>query len=527
MNNIVRITGLALITLFYAVAILFILSPSLTIANPVVWVLAASCFLLFGIGLRVTTNKYFGSFALSYCMIGIAVLLVAGCIFVWVYSLPQFHKEEYAVLSTVEQSEAEDYTMDESDLSWMPEYRASQLANEAIEDKTGCSLSEGVLQMVNGEPVYVYLAEYEDGRPSSCVKVSLDSEKAEIVSADILYTPDGKGDYDVEKGIRKLNPFAQVGDTHLELNDESAPCWVTYGYKPAVGIMGGKRVSDIYITDPGSGEIVRHTVAQIPAWVDYCQPVSVVIQHYNKNAGLQDRDYTLHDEYILMPRFGQIYAVANIHYDKDQDAGVAFINVTTGTVKQYPIPVVCSDTIVKRFSQIEEEQGVLTNHAPILIRDNGDPYCVTPLYNAAGTIDNFLAIDGSNAESYGIADTVSGAIGNIVGLEPEAGATEDTPAAQPETETPSAETEGTTSSVISGFVDQVSDGGSDYVVTMQAVRARFHIDKGLVTAEELEAAKSGSGITLFYPMQYNGATQDAYGGSSDIYGCVPGVLAAN
>ncbi len=496
MNKTIKVGVLFLVCFLYTVAVWTLFSPPLTLFHPALWLWISSIFIILGIGSRLISNKYFGSYYVSYLCLGIAAVCFLICGIGKIISLPVFHREEYIALSAIENVEIQNYQIGEADASWMSPAKAQALVRGKLEPiDPDAEFSDGVMQYVNQQPVFVFLA--SDKKKESHTVFMVDMKTAEVsqieTESPVLFTDTAKGRYKVSKNIRKNFPSAILGESHLELDDNQNPVWVTYGYGPAVSFMGEKQVKAIYLTDPLTGIISDYPAHEEPAWIDYAQPLELVVRHYNLSAKCSGSATHLAEDCILLPRGGQLYAFTNIRMDKTQNAGAAFINIKTGEIRQYAITAVPDNLVQEKIEEWADMMDLLPPTQPLLTMQEGEPYYVSPLYDKDGVIRQYILVDGNDAENYTTGTTWEETLNHWKTHVPPNNAVTDVPQGE----------EGDAYMLMSGIVESYEQQGDVFAVKLIALKPIYYFDANLITAEFLEQAKE-SGITFQYPPVYEG-----------------------
>lgn len=536
MNKTLKIILLAVITLLYTVVSWKLLSPSMTIAHPLIWGWAASIFVILGIGLRFTANKYFGNYFESYLCLGIAAVILVLFGVAKLISLPSFNKDAYTYMYSIIDKNIEEYDVKEEDFSWMPEPAARRLAEEYLKDKLtivdNFELSTGALQIINEKPAYVFTIDAKNGVDDSpgFIVVDMKAGKAKYIEtgAPMSFTPSKSGAQNVKKQIRKEFLSALVGDTHLEINEDGEPFWITYGNGSAASLMGKLKTKYIFTTDPFTGTVLRYQLSEAPEWIDQRQPVEEIITFYNMMTELNELPYRMEQYYRLIPREGSVIALVNIVLNENQNAGAAVINVATGEITQAPI--VTAGTALAQ-SRLQAWSSTSKQHgwdAPVLYVEDGNACFVSPMYDDNWEVSQYLFIDGEKADYYTSGGTWEKAIDNWKKKrmeqpqEPvqEDPANENQPPETPDkTEepkppvTPMTGKEGVDYMLMSGLVDSYTEQNGTFSVKFKAwPDTTFYFDVNAITAETLEAAKT-SGITFQYMPEYEG--------KAEVKGCIP------
>lgn len=507
MNKTMKAGVLFLVCFLYTVAVWTLFSPPLTLFHPALWLWISSIFIILGVGSRLISNKYFGSYYASYLCLGIAAVFLLICGIGKAVSLPLFHKEEYIALSTVENVGIENYQTGEADASWMSLANAQMLAEDKLKTiDPDAALSGRVMQYVSQQPVFVFLANGK--KKESNVILMVDMKTAEVSQIEtegpVLFTETAKGRYKVSKNIRKNFPSAVLSESHLELDEEQNPVWVTYGYGPAVSFMGEKQVKTVFLTDPLTGIISNYPAHEEPAWIDYAQPVELSVRHYNLRAKYSGSPNRLPADYILLPRGGQIYAFSNIRMNKTQNAGAAFINIKTGEIRQYETAAAADSLVQKKIKEWAGMMNLTPPAQPLLTIQEGYPYYVSPLYDGDGIIRQYILIDGNDAENYTTGTGWEETLNNWNAHVPPNNTVADA-------DTPQGG-EGDAYMLMSGIVESYELQGDAFAVKLVALKPIYYFDADLITVEFLEEAKE-SGITFQYP--------PAYEGKEVVENCIP------
>lgn len=550
MNKTLKIILLAIITLVYTVVSWKLLSPPLTLAHPLIWGWVASIFIILGIGLRFTANKYFGNYFESYLCLGIAAIIVVLFGVAKIISLPVFNKDAYTYMYSIIDKSIEEYDVGEEDFSWMTEQAARRLAQEDLKDKLtivdNFELSTGVLQIINEKPAYVFSIDAKNGTDDSpgFMVVDMKAGKAKFIEtgAPMSFTPSKSGAQSVKSQIRKEFLSALVGESHLEINENGEPFWITYGNGSAASIMGKLKTKYIFTTDPFTGTVLRYQLSEAPEWIDQRQPAEEIIAFYNAMTELNKLPYRMEQYYHLIPRDGSVVALVNIVLNEDQNAGAAIVNVATGEIVQAPIVTAGTALAQSRLQAWANTSKLHGWDAPALYAEGENACFVSPMYDDNGDLSHYLFIDGAKADYYTSGGTWEKAISNWKekraeqppepeqeqdkpisdnpetpnNLEdPKPPVTPDDPedAKPPVTPAPMTGEEGVDYMLMSGLVESYTEGNGTFSVKFKAwTDTTFYFDANAITAEALEVAKT-SGMTFQYMPEYEG--------KSEVMGCIP------
>lgn len=540
MNKALKIILLVVGTFLYTAISWKLLSPPLTPAYPLVWIWAATVFAVLGIGLRLVANRYFSNYFGSYLCLGIAAGIMVLCGVVKVISLPMFNKDAYTYMYSIVDKEISEYDIGEEDFTWMPEQAAHTLAEENLKDKLtivdSFELSRGVLQIINGRPAYVFSINAKNGEDDSpgFMVVDMQAKKAKYIEtgSPMRFTPNKKGAQNIENLIRKEYISALVGESHLEINEDGAPFWVTYGNGSAASIMGKLKTKYIFTTDPFTGVVLRYKLTDAPSWIEQKQPVEEIISFYNMMTEQNTLPYHMEETYTLIPRGDQVVALVNIVLNDSQNAGAAIINAASGDILQTPCITAGTPLVVSRKQAWENTSKLHGWDVPFLYVEDEVPCFVTPMYDNEWNFTHYLFIDGMKADYYNTGVTWEKGIADwkekcTAVPEPEleqspeddpitAPATsDDNPKTENQPESPTAQepqnplsgAEGVDYMLMSGLVESYTEGGNTFSVKLMAwASTTFYFSADLITAERLEEAKT-EGLTFQYLPKYEGQAE--------------------
>lgn len=525
MSRPVKIGLLFVVALVYACVSWMIFDLQISAASAGFWLWCASLFLLIGAGFRVITNKFFGSFFVSYLMFGISGLIVLLLVVLEIASLPVFNKGSYTALANITVNEFSGYSMTEGDFSILPkqiaaEKAAKDLATQIPED-SGFLLMGGDLEEINGELYYVFSIDHKDKKTDSpgfmYVEAKTGASTFKKTDTPITYSPykDGKNNImdciSASGGNKK-----KIVESRLEIDDKLIPWWVSYEYGPAVSVMGGKKLSAVYITNPFTGGSSKYQVEAIPSWVDYKISLPLSTGIFNTAAKVNKLGVSIDDSStLILPRGDDLYAYWNLKSGKEKNGGAVFVNLDTGAASVYKQESVGSKRITECLDAWEISSAQKTIGMPILTNLNGTPCFVTPIYNEEGNQSGFLFINGQDGSSYAAGSTWDEASKKLI--ENAGQPSTETPQTNPDDTTPPSSSteeggEGITYNLIAGFVDTITKDGDRFVITMVEMKPKYYIDANLITQEQLEAGKT-NGLALQYPIEYDGKLE--------VFDCIP------
>lgn len=265
------------------------------------------------------------------------------------------------------------------------------------------------LQAINGELWYVVPLDFVDlrawmntGSTIGYIMVHAEDPNRQPVVKKLsegkgfVYTPGAFFRNSLIRHIR-FHGYMRVNldGTHLEIDDEGNPWWVTSVLSPTIGQFGNK-VEGVVITNPVTGEVKFAAVDAIPQWVDRAIPSEVVhnyLSHWGEyvhgwwNSWFGKRDLTEPEIPSMVyssehePVF--VSGITSQNLSDDSLVGVVYTSVRTGKSVFYEVRGGATDKAV--LGAIARHQDVqfkkLYPQVPQLYNLYGTMASITPLVN--------------------------------------------------------------------------------------------------------------------------------------------------
>jgi len=239
------------------------------------------------------------------------------------------------------------------------------------------------------------------------------------------YTPGAWFGHDLIRHIRMNGYFrVDLNGTHLEIDEEGNPWWITAISKPSIGQFGDK-VTGVVITNPVTGEIRFAPLGEVPQWVDRVMPASFVEDYLNYWgeyvhgwwAAFSSRlDLTEPEDPSLIygsahdPMF--VSGITSRNTKDDSLIGVVYTHTRTGKSVIYEVKGGATDNAV--MSAVSKFQDVQFKHlhpaAPQLYNLYGTMASVVPLVNENHAYSGVAVVNINNVQQVAIGRSLSEAV---------------------------------------------------------------------------------------------------------------------
>lgn len=221
-----------------------------------------------------------------------------------------------------------------------------------------------------------------------------------------VYTPGAWFGNDLIRHLRLDggNLRVDLRGTHLEIDDDGNPSWVTTVLEPSIGQFGDK-VKGVLITDPVTGASQFAPLGEVPAWVDRVIPRDLTknyIDYWGEyvdgwvNSWWGKRDLTEAEEPSLIygsahdPNY--VTGVTSQNTKDDSLVGIVYTHTRTGKSIYYEIKGGATDEAVGKA--VAKFQDVQFKHL-----HPGSPQ----LYNLYGTMASIVPLVNENHAYSGVA----------------------------------------------------------------------------------------------------------------------------
>ena len=232
---------------------------------------------------------------------GISILLVVALVVVAIAGSAMVNPDKYANVISIEEC---DFTVDiptaDSDKIVSVDMKTAQkLGDRKLADFPNASWyevdTEYNLVAINGEmyrissisygSMFKYNKAKETGIPGY-ILVNAKTQKAESVFLEepMKYSPSAMFSYDLSRHLRNNYPSHIFDKSFFEVDDNGTPFWITGVKESTIGLLGGKVIKSVVITNAITGECQEYALDKIPDWVDHVQSVdqlmTVIKWHY-------------------------------------------------------------------------------------------------------------------------------------------------------------------------------------------------------------------------------------------------------
>lgn len=186
------------------------------------------------------------------------------------------------------------------------------------------------------------------------IKVSAERDvPAELVKADIKYTPSAWFGNNLQRMVRKQYPSIIILDESLEPDDSGKPFYaVSYGHYEY--FRSGIKVDGVILFDPSNGDMKKYSLKDVPAFVDQSIPEDVAWDYNNwfgkyanglwnyifSPAGVHEPTEWEGGSQLAGVFIGDTYYYATDHTNTDKNSttmvGYSMVNSRTGEAVYYP-----------------------------------------------------------------------------------------------------------------------------------------------------------------------------------------------
>ena len=418
----------ALIAILYAVVVFFIMLPPLNIFSMDFWIYILSIMIL----LIVLGGNKIPLLKIRFILIFAIVATIAVVNF---FSSEFFRAKSYANIVNVQTG---DFT---SDIEELPLSQIPTLDRESSE-KVGSRKMGELLDLVSqfnidnmytqinykNKPVRVtpleyngilkYLTNFRQGLPGYMM-IDIVDGSAELIKLDegIKYSKDDLLFRNIWTYARIKYPFDIMYNMEFEIDDNGVPYWVIPSYRPRIGLMNAKDVSNVILINAITGESQKFSVDETPQWVDRVYNADQIIRQLDwygmyqngwfnsrfaqKNVLQTTEGYNylaLHDDIYMYTGFTSVAG-------DESNVGFILTNMRTKDTKFYPV------SSAEEFSAMESSQGAVQEKGyvatfPLLLNIKDKPTYFLSLKDNAGLIKQYAFIDAQDYQKVATGFTV-------------------------------------------------------------------------------------------------------------------------
>lgn len=292
-----------------------------------------------------------------------------------------------------------------------------------IEKFSAFEVATGYMQLnVNGDPVKVAPLVYkgffkwknnrDEGVPGY-VTVSPTTMEAKYVQLNkgMKYVPSAYFGDNLFRHLHKQYPTTIMGYSHIEIDENGNPYYVTAVYKKKVGIFSGKVATGAILTDPVTGKSKKYALKDVPKWVDIVWDGDLICQDYNianKNIngwwngtgyGANTGCKRTTDDFGYIAKGNDIYIYTGVtsYASDNSNLGYIVVNSRTGEYSYFKSSG-ANEQSAMNAAQGEVQQYGYKASFPSLVNINGNLSYIGVLKDKNNLVKLYYLV---NAEDYG------------------------------------------------------------------------------------------------------------------------------
>lgn len=331
----------------------------------------------------------------------------------------------------VEEKSIVEYTVPATSVPLLDKESALQLAQRKMGTLTEYVSQYEIDQInqinLNGHPVRVASLGYASffkwvnnrhiGIPAY-ITVDMVTQETQFVEMEkgIKFSPSAAFGHDLKRHIRAEFPFALLGTSCFEIDDNGSPYWLTPVYKNTVGLFGGKDVIAVIKTDAITGVMEYYTLDNTPQYVDNVYPADLLIKQYDQHGTYhsgflnsifgQKGVVETTEGYNYIPVNDDVYLYTGVtSVVKDEsNVGFIFVNKRTGKFEYYQCPG------AEEYSAMSAAEGVVqhlgyTATFPLFVDVQGQPSYLMTLKDAGGLVKKYAFVNVQQYQTVVVEDT--------------------------------------------------------------------------------------------------------------------------
>lgn len=278
------------------------------------------------------------------------------------------------------------------------------------------NISERYSQVnIAGKPVRVspleysdlikYIGNFRDGI-QYYISVDMTTQEGSLnrLKKPIFYSDSDYLMRDLDRHLRFNYPFALLGETNFEIDDEGNPWYVTPKLTKRIALFSAPDTVGVILTDANSGECFYYEKGEIPTWVDRAFEAHIIIDqlnyhgHYNggffnsifgqKNVTSTTAGYN----YISLDQ--DIYLITGVTSVRADTSNLGFyyVNLRTKDCVFFPCPSATEEAARQSASgKVQEKNYVAT--FPIVLNINDRPVYFMSLKDQSLTAKMYALVD--------------------------------------------------------------------------------------------------------------------------------------
>lgn len=234
-----------------------------------------------------------------------------------------------------------------------------------------------------------------------------------------------------------------LANTHLEVDDNGKPYYVTTAYDNTIGLYGGRVVTGVVITDPTTGNSEKYSLKEAPEWIDVIVPGDFLCKKFNDAKTLQNGfwnsvfaqsgcmevssstigkhgedttadSYTVDYGYFTDENDIMIFSGVTAA-NSESNVGFMFANERTGEIKMISLPDSANESAAIGAAEGRvQEKGYMASFPSLVRLQNDDTVYILTLKDANNTVQMYAVVDAMDYTHTAVATTKDEAINAFV-----------------------------------------------------------------------------------------------------------------
>ena len=268
---------------------------------------------------------------------------------------------------------------------------------------------------------FQYMNNRSTGTPGY-ILVDSTTGQSSLVQTDrgLKYTENGILGDNIYRHVQLQYPTYMLYDAHFEIDEDGAPYWIT-PVKKVVAVDEMTDVQGAIITDAVTGESHYYKTADVPEWVDYIYPASLIESQLNDNGKYQSGWWNsmIGQKGVTKTTNGYNYVACNANNDvclytgitsaaaDESNLGFVLVNMRTKETRYYAAPGAEEYSVMDTAKGIVQEKGNSATF-PILVNVNGKPTYMLSLKDDAGLVKMYSFVDAQDYQKVTATDAANG-----------------------------------------------------------------------------------------------------------------------
>ena len=225
------------------------------------------------------------------------------------------------------------------------------------------------------------------------------------------YVPSAYFGDNLFRHLHKQYPTTIMGYSHIEIDENGNPYYVTAVYKTKVGIFSGKVATGAILTDSVTGKSKKYALKDVPKWVDIVWDGDLICQVYNianKNIngwwngtgyGANTGCKRTTDDFGYIAKGNDIYIYTGVtsYASDNSNLGYIVVNSRTGEYSYFKSSG-ANEQSAMNAAQGEVQQYGYKASFPSLVNINGNLSYIGVLKDKNNLVKLYYLV---NAEDYG------------------------------------------------------------------------------------------------------------------------------